>query len=75
MPFLRLADEENPLTSVGPSALHTGLHAAWIRGLVQRGAFLSDYHNIFVSAVHDDADLSRTWELADQSFADLKRSR
>ena len=75
MPFLRLADEPNPVVTDGPQALHTGLHARWIRSMVQQGAYFSDFHNNFVSTAHTDGDLSRTWDIADEAFAKLAREQ
>jgi len=75
MPYYRLADEVSPTVTHGPKALHTGLHAKWIRKVVEQGAFFSDFHNNFVSTAHTDEDLKRTWEMADTAFAELARNR
>lgn len=46
-------------------------HTAWVAQCVARGVYLLDYHNNFVSAVHTEEDLRRTWAVADQAFAAL----
>ncbi len=75
MPYLRLADEVDPVVTQGLSAFHTGLHARWIRSIVEQGAYFSDFHNNFVSTAHTDEDLARTWEMADKAFSQLARTR
>lgn len=74
MPYLRLADEVDPVVTEGLSAFHTGLHARWIRSIVEQGAYFSDFHNAFVSVAHTEEDLARTWEIADKAFSQLARS-
>jgi len=44
-------------------------HVQWVSECVKRGAYLLPYHNNFVSAVHTDDDLERTWAIADRSLA------
>ncbi len=46
-------------------------HRKWISECVKRGAYLLDFHNNFVSAAHEDVDLERTWEIADEAFRSL----
>ena len=60
MPYYRLAGEGG-----------FRLHARWVAECVQRGAFLLDFHNHFVSTAHTDDDLKQTWDIADQAFAAL----
>jgi glutamate-1-semialdehyde 2,1-aminomutase len=73
MPYLRLADEIDPVVTQGLSAFHTGLYARLIRSVVEQGAYFSDFHNNFVSTAHTDEDLERTWEMVDTAFARLAR--
>ena len=54
----------------GPAAIHKGLHADWISECVQRGAYILDYHNNFISAAHTDEDAQRTWDIAEDAFRD-----
>lgn len=44
------------------------LHQRWCAECTRRGAYFSPYHNWFVSTAHSDADLERTWEIADEAF-------
>ncbi len=46
-------------------------HARWIRECVRRGAYLLSYHNHFLSMAHTQADLARTWQIADAAFKAL----
>ncbi len=74
MPYLRIANEAvPPVFTEGFSGLHKGLHADWISECVQRGAYFLDYHNHFISTAHSEADLQRTWDIADDAFAAVKR--
>ena len=68
MPYFRLTDEDLPVWTQGLDAMHTGLHATWIAECTKRGAFMTSFHNHFVSAVHGEAELERTWEIADEAF-------
>jgi glutamate-1-semialdehyde 2,1-aminomutase len=44
------------------------MHRRWISECVKRGVYLLDFHNHFVSTAHEDADLERTWEIAEEAF-------
>ena len=57
----------------GPAAIHKGLHADWISECVQRGAYILDYHNNFISAAHNDEDAQRTWDIAEDAFKAVKK--
>ena len=46
-------------------------HFAWIDECVKRGVYLLGYHNHFVSTAHSQADLQRTFEIADDAFTAL----
>lgn len=61
MPFYRLTSSEDD----------RGVHSRWIAECVKRGAYFLGYHNNFVSAAHDAADLERTWEIAEAAFRAL----
>jgi glutamate-1-semialdehyde 2,1-aminomutase len=74
MPFLRITNQETPALTLGPAALHEGLHADWISECVQRGAYFLDYHNHFISTAHDDADAQRTWDIAQDAFKAVKKT-
>ena len=56
MPYYRLANVDR------------ATHFAWIDECVRRGAYLLGYHNHFLSAAHDKADVQRTCEIADAAF-------
>ena len=73
MPYLRITNQELPALSEGMAALHKGLHADWISECVQRGAYFLDYHNHFVSTAHNDKDIQRTWDIADDAFKAIKK--
>jgi len=73
MPYLRITNQEPPALTEGMSALHKGLHADWISECVQRGAYFLDYHNHFISTAHNDKDIQRTWDIADDAFKAVKK--
>ncbi|MFT7649919.1 MAG: glutamate-1-semialdehyde 2,1-aminomutase [Candidatus Poriferisodalaceae bacterium] len=60
MPYLR---------NVGPGGFKE--HKRWIAECVKRGAYFLSYHNHFVSTAHTEADLHRTFDIADQAFRSL----
>ncbi len=68
MPFLRITNQDPPVLTEGLPALHKGLHADWISECVQRGAYFLDYHNHFISTAHGEAEIERTWEIAEEAF-------
>lgn len=72
MPFFRITNQEPPVFTEGLAGLHKGLHADWISECVQRGAYLVDYHNHFISTAHTDEDLKKTFEIADEAFQAVK---
>lgn len=73
MPYLRITNQEPPALTEGMSALHKGLHADWISECVQRGAYFLDYHNHFISTAHNEKDIQRTWDIADDAFKAVKK--
>jgi len=48
---------------------------AFAQALVRRGVYFHPYHNMFVSAAHDDQALWETLEAADLAFGELARVR
>ena len=62
MPYYRISNAE------GGSAIHR----RWINECVRRGAYFLDFHNHFVSTAHEDADLERTWEIAEEAFRAIR---
>ena len=48
------------------------LHQRWCAECTRRGAYFTPHHNWFVSTAHSDADLQRTWDIADDAFRALK---
>ncbi len=50
----------------------TILHQRWNAECTRRGAYVTPHHNWFVSTAHTDADLERTWAIADEAFAVVK---
>ncbi len=61
MPYLRLIDD--------PTLM---LHQNWCGECTRRGAFFTSHHNWFVSAAHNQEDLNRTLEIADEAFPAIK---
>jgi len=59
MPFYRLAN------------VRTETHFAWIDECVKRGVYLLGYHNHFNSTSHTEADLQRTFDVANDAFIAL----
>ncbi len=57
MPYLRITDD--------PSLM---LHQAWCGECTRRGAFFTSHHNWFISTAHTDADIQRTWDIAEDAF-------
>ncbi|MBA8816298.1 glutamate-1-semialdehyde 2,1-aminomutase [Microbacterium halimionae] len=45
------------------------LHQEWVAECVQRGVFVTSHHNHFINAALTEADVDRTIEIADESFA------
>lgn len=41
---------------------------AWTREAVQRGVYLHPWHNMFISAAHDEADIQEALTATDQAF-------
>jgi len=73
MPFLRITNQDPPVFTEGIAGLHSGLHADWISECVQRGAYVLDYHNHFLSTAHNGEDIQRTWDIADDAFKAVKK--
>lgn len=73
MPYFRITNQDPPVLTEGFEALHKGLHADWISECVQRGAYLVDYHNHFISTAHTDDDLQKTFDIADDAFKAVKK--
>lgn len=46
---------------------------AWVEACLERGVYLSPYHNMFLSAAHGPAEVAQTLEAADAAFADVRR--
>ncbi|OQX63077.1 MAG: glutamate-1-semialdehyde 2,1-aminomutase [Desulfococcus sp. 4484_241] len=64
MPYLRITDD--------PTLM---LHQKWCGECTRRGAFFASHHNWFVSAAHNQEDLDRTLQIADDAFKAIKNSR
>jgi glutamate-1-semialdehyde 2,1-aminomutase len=45
----------------------------WTAACVRRGVYLHPYHNMFLSAAHEPADIALALEATDEAFRDLKR--
>jgi glutamate-1-semialdehyde 2,1-aminomutase len=61
MAYYRITDDESQM-----------LHQRWCAECTRRGAYFTPHHNWFVSTAHSDADLQRTWDIADDAFRALK---
>ena len=48
------------------------LHQDWCAECTRRGAYFTSHHNWFISTAHTDADLERTWEIAEEAFERLE---
>ena len=46
---------------------------AFAAACVERGVYLTPYHNWFLSAAHTEADIRRTLDVTDQAFAEVRR--
>lgn len=57
MAYCRITDDETMM-----------LHQRWCAECTRRGAYFAPHHNWFVSTAHADADLQRTWDIADEAF-------
>ncbi len=62
MPYLRITDDESLM-----------LHQDWCGECTRRGAFFTSHHNWFISTAHTDADIKRTWAIADEAFKVVKK--
>ena len=62
MPYLRITDDESLM-----------LHQDWCAECTKRGAYFTSHHNWFVSAAHTDADIKKTWNIADEAFKVVKK--
>ncbi len=62
MPYFRLANVD----------MET--HFRWVDECVKRGVYFLGYHNHFVSTVHGQADMERTFEVANEAFVALRES-
>ncbi len=62
MPYLRITDDESLM-----------LHQDWCGEATRRGAFFTSHHNWFVSTAHTDADIKKTWNIADDAFKAVKK--
>ncbi len=62
MPYLRITNDETLM-----------LHQDWCAECTKRGAFFTSHHNWFISAAHTDADIKKTWAIADDAFKAVKR--
>ncbi|AHH18477.1 aminotransferase class-III [Nocardia nova SH22a] len=62
--YLRIADDDSLM-----------LHQRWIAECVRRGVFLTSHHNHFINAALTDADIDRTFDIADQAFRALRESQ
>lgn len=47
----------------------------WVTECLKRGAYLSPYHNMFISSAHTEAEVKATLEITDQAFEAAKRNR
>jgi glutamate-1-semialdehyde 2,1-aminomutase len=63
MPYLRLSDD--------PSLM---LHQRFCSEGTRRGAYMTSYHNWFMSCAHTEEDLERTLAIADDAFTALEGS-
>ncbi|MFO7962856.1 MAG: aminotransferase class III-fold pyridoxal phosphate-dependent enzyme [Desulfobacterales bacterium] len=73
MPYFRITNQDPPVFTEGLEALHKGLHADWISECVQRGIYMVDYHNHFISTAHTDEDLQKTFDIADIAFGEVEK--
>ena len=62
MPYVRLTDDASQ-----------SLHQAWCGECTKRGAFLAPHHNWFLSTAHTEADIERTFSIAEDAFRAIKR--
>ena len=62
MAYYRITDDDSTI-----------LHQRWNAECTRRGAYVTPHHNWFVSTAHTDADLERTWEIADEAFGAIKK--
>jgi glutamate-1-semialdehyde 2,1-aminomutase len=62
MPYLRITNDETLM-----------LHQDWCAESTKRGAFFTSHHNWFISAAHTDADIKKTWAIADDAFKVVRK--
>ncbi len=62
MPYLRITNDESLM-----------LHQDWCAECAKRGAYFTSHHNWFLSTAHTDADIRKTWEIADDAFKVIKK--
>ena len=60
---MRLTDDESGV-----------LHQAWVAECVRRGAFFTNHHNLFINCAMTDADIEKTWEIADDAFRAVRKN-
>ncbi len=63
MPYLRTEHE-----------LGIALHQALCGECVRRGLFITSHHNLFLSAVHSDEDLNRSWSIFEEAIKTVRAS-
>lgn len=61
--YMRVADDDSML-----------LHQEWIAECVRRGAFFTNHHNLFINCALTEADINRTFEIADDAFQAVRSS-
>jgi glutamate-1-semialdehyde 2,1-aminomutase len=58
---------------VGDDEERAPLSSEWAGECTRRGAYLSAFHNLFLTVAHTDEDLNRTGEIANDAFSVLKQ--
>jgi glutamate-1-semialdehyde 2,1-aminomutase len=62
MPYLRITNDESLM-----------LHQDWCAECTRRGAYFTSHHNWFISTAHEDKDIQKTLEIADEAFKAVKQ--
>jgi glutamate-1-semialdehyde 2,1-aminomutase len=62
MPYLRITNDKSLM-----------LHQDWCAECTRRGAYFTSHHNWFISTAHEDKDIQKTFEIADEAFKAVKK--